>query len=457
MLVGTLLAGAGSRMPIGPTVVRFSHGIFDDIPLYLPHGPAQNVVLLLSDRGERDRDAEALALPLVAAGALVAVIDTDDLYEARKDEDCFSVEGDLDNFARNVQGFLRLPSPHTPIVAGEGEGASLAYAMSAEAPEGAFLGTLTLDFCPSLRPPVPLCESKYAREGKRGEPIALMPPPGLPGPWQAVQTPQACAGVDPAGFVRAVPQATLHEAVAAPPSSGRGPDVTQTWRAGYAALAALAPPVVAPPAAVADLPLIEVPLPPGAPAAHTLALLVSGDGGWADIDRELAARLSRQGMRVLGMDALRYFWGARTPDGLAADVDRALTFYLERWKLDDVVLIGFSQGADVLPFAVNRLSEATRERVRRTVLLSPGQLAAFEFRVSNWLSASDDGLPVPAEIERMPAGMAWCVYGVEDEGSACPTLPKGNPPRTQLPGGHHFDEAYDAVADVILKAVRAQP
>lgn len=456
MLVAAGLVGAGSSLHPGPAVVRFSHGMFEDVPLYLPAGPAQNVVLMLTDRGDRGRDAEALALPLVAAGALVAVIDTDEVYAARADEDCFSVEGDLDNFARNLQGFLRLPSQHTAILAGQGEGASLAYAMSAEAPAGAFQGTLTLDFCPWLRPPAPLCEAAHAREGKRGEPVALLPPADLSAPWQAVQTPQACSGPDPAAFVRAVPEARLLAVSDASAGASREAAVARAWQDGYAALSALAPPVQAPPAAVADLPLIEVPQPAGAPAAHTLALLISGDGGWADIDRELAARLSGQGMRVLGMDALRYFWGARTPEGLAADLDRALGFYLARWKLDDIVLIGFSQGADVLPFAVNRLPQAMQARVRRTVLLSPGQLAAFEFRVSNWLSATEDGLPVPAEIVRMPAGMAWCVYGEEDEGSACPGLPEGNPPRSRLPGGHHFDEDYAAVTRVILQAVRGQ-
>lgn len=454
LLAVTLLAGAGSRMAEGPTIVRFSHGMFEDVPLYLPEGPVQNVVLLLNDRAAGEQGEARLVEPLLAAGALVAVLDTEAAYAARPEDDCFFIEGDLDNFARNLQGFLRLPTPHTAILAGEGEGAGVAYAMGAQAPAGVFLGTLTLDFCPTVHPPRPFCkgEGDVLRAGPPGQATTLLPAAAMPAPWQAVQTLSACPGSDMAAFAGQVPGATL-TTVATP----AGASVPPAWGSGYASLAALAPPVSAPPAAVADLPLIEVPLPAGAPAPHTLALLISGDGGWADIDRVLAQRLGQQGMRVLGVDALRYFWGPRTPEGLASDLDRVLQFYLARWQLDDIVLIGFSQGADVLPFALNRLPQATRDKVRRTVLLSPGKLAAFEFRVSNWLSSTDDGLPTMPEIERLAAGQAVCVYGAEDEESACPPLAAKGTAAVRLPGGHHFDEDYATVAKVIVDAARQTP
>src|SRR5207237_1436566 len=97
-----------------------------------------------------------------------------------------------------------------------------------------------------------------------------------------------------------------------------------------------------------------------------------------------------QGIPVAGFDSLRYFWSARTPDGLAADLDRVIRYYAARWRRSEVVLIGYSQGADVLPFAINRLPAATRARVRSTALLGPGQKASFEFHVTNWIGPSGD-------------------------------------------------------------------
>ena len=92
---------------------------------------------------------------------------------------------------------------------------------------------------------------------------------------------------------------------------------------------------------------------------------MSGDGGWAGLDQDVAAALSAKGIPVVGLDSLRYYWTARTPDGLAADTDRIVRYYLAHFGKRRVLLIGYSQGADVLPFAVNRLPAATRARRRR--------------------------------------------------------------------------------------------
>ena len=96
---------------------------------------------------------------------------------------------------------------------------------------------------------------------------------------------------------------------------------------------------------------------------------MSGDGGWAGLDKDIAAALAADGIPVVGLDSLRYYWSARTPEGLAADTDRMIRYYLAHLGKQRVLLIGYSQGADVLPFAVNRLPEATRARVRLAAVL----------------------------------------------------------------------------------------
>ena len=72
-----------------------------------------------------------------------------------------------------------------------------------------------------------------------------------------------------------------------------------------------------------------------------------------------------------GLDSLRYFWTARTPDGLARDLDRVLRSFAAQWNKRRALLIGYSQGADVLPFAVPRLSAASSALVSHTVLIGP--------------------------------------------------------------------------------------
>ena len=73
----------------------------------------------------------------------------------------------------------------------------------------------------------------------------------------------------------------------------------------------------------------------------------------------LAAEISKQGMPVIGLDSLRNFWKEHTPESTAADVDRIPRYCLTAWSKRAVLLMGFSQGADVMPFIVNRLPSAT--------------------------------------------------------------------------------------------------
>ncbi|HBG50775.1 MAG TPA: hypothetical protein DDW89_03045, partial [Gammaproteobacteria bacterium] len=156
-----------------------------------------------------------------------------------------------------------------------------------------------------------------------------------------------------------------------------------------------------------QLPLIEVPA-MGA-NAPVWALLMSGDGGWAGLDRDLSRLLAAQGVAVVGFDSLRYFWQPRTPEGLAQDLRRILTRYQTRWPDRAVILIGYSQGANVLPFAYQRLPAELQARVARLVLLGPGERAAFAFQVSQWWRKDTGDYDVLPAARRLPGERTLCV------------------------------------------------
>ena len=88
-----------------------------------------------------------------------------------------------------------------------------------------------------------------------------------------------------------------------------------------------------------------------------MAIVYSGDGGWRDIDKDIADRLHELGMPVVGVDSLRYFWSEQRPKVAAADLAQIIAHYRIAWQRGRVILIGYSFGADVLPFLVNRLPE----------------------------------------------------------------------------------------------------
>jgi phosphatidylglycerol lysyltransferase len=183
---------------------------------------------------------------------------------------------------------------------------------------------------------------------------------------------------------------------------------------------------------------------------HTLAVFYSGDGGWARIDRTLAGALARRGVPVIGWNSLRYFWHRRDPDRAAADLAAVLRRYLVEWRKTDVVLLGFSLGASPLPLIVERLPASLRAKIRLLVLIGPDENAAFEFHAREWLGwRARHEIPVAPALAALTDIPKICIYGTGESRPACARFASGLVTPIGLPGGHHFNGDYDAIARVI--------
>ncbi len=452
-LVVVLLAASLSALP-AHAQERISHGSFDRVALYRSPGEARQFVLFLSGESGWDGTMDIAARALAKEGAMVAGIDMPRLRIAlaKGDDDCVLPDGDLENLSHYLQGYARQPTYRTPLLVGYRSGAALAYAMQAVADKDTFAGAISLSFCPRLDLGKPLCERAGKRffEDAKDNVSMLAPVSELPQPWVVLQATDgdSCAIADVRDFVGRARGAALSIL----PGPGRDPwgekGTLPALLAGYRALAAgrdVALPL--PPPKLVDLPLIEV---PARGDNDAFAILLSGDGGWAGLDKDVANALVAKGVPVVGFDSLRYFWKARRPGELAADVDRIVRYYGERWGKKRVILVGYSQGADVLPFAVNRLPAATRARVAQTVLMGLGENASFEFHLANWIG-KDDGLPILPEVKKLSDTDTLCLYGQDENDSLCPKIPPGHVRAKSLAGGHHFDGAYDKLAELILQ------
>ncbi len=206
--------------------------------------------------------------------------------------------------------------------------------------------------------------------------------------------------------------------------------------------------------AATKLPVVEVPAQAGT-SSDTLVVFVSGDGGWAKIDKEISAVLAATGMPVVGLNALQYFWTKKTPDIAAADLRSLIETYLTAWHKSRVLLVGYSRGADVLPAMVSRLPQELRDRVRLLALLGPSPRVEFEFHVSDWLRDAGKGAPVKPDIDRLRGMTMLCLYGQDDKDALCPAL--ANTPAidvVMLKGAHHFDGGYDTLGRIILEHLK---
>ncbi|MGE6332358.1 virulence factor family protein, partial [Stenotrophomonas sp. NPDC077659] len=324
---------------------------------------------------------------------------------------------------------------HLPLVGGDGEGAEMAYTLAAQADTQVFAGLLTTGFCPDHSHERMVCGDGVTHN--------RLQPTELNFPWLSAAGGNGCKAGQASAFVQQVAMAREFKRTTRGDAS---PGLVAAARVmGAQVGVSLAPP----PTALKGLPVVEV---PASGNGGRLAIFVSGDGGWAGLDKNVAASLSEQGVAVVGIDSLRYFWSERTPKGFAEDLQKIIDHYKQQWHRDKVMLIGFSQGADVLPASINQLPPATRDALDRIVLLSVGRKADFEFHVSNWLGGGGGGLPIAPEVARLPAAKTLCVYGKDDEDALCPDLPANDGvQKMKLPGDHHFNGDYDRLADVILK------
>jgi type IV secretory pathway VirJ component len=437
-----------------------SHGRFKHVEIFRPPGEVKHFALLMSGDGGWTHRLGKIAGVLASDGTLVAGVDTWELFVSLEKDGgtCVSPDGDLENLSHYVQAYYKVPTYLTPILIGHSAGATLAYTTLAQAPPGIFAGALTLSFCVDLDLRKPLCQTQGLRYKPLKKGARLLPPSQLHAPWIALHgvRDHVCAISEAREFIAQTKGARLVE-LPNLAHSYTGTDWLPQFKSAFESIAAAeeANRLPPPPATLADLPIVEVEATPGTATPGTsdsFALLISGDGGWAGIDKQLAALLADRGIPTVGVDSLRYFWTPRTPAELAQDIDRIVRYYAFHWKKKHALLVGYSQGADVLPFAINRLPSATRSLVRLVTLIGVSQSAAFEFHVTNWIGGDTGGLPVAPEMDKLSAADTLCVYGDDDQDSICPKVNPEHARIIKLPGGHHFGGNYLPLAQLVIGA-----
>ena len=198
-----------------------------------------------------------------------------------------------------------------------------------------------------------------------------------------------------------------------------------------------------------DLPLVEVPT--ARAGGRLLGLVISGDGNWADLIAGLSRTLADSGIPIVGLEARSYLEHGRTPERTAADMERVLRAYLARWERDEILIAGYSRGADLAPFIVNRLPEDLKHRVRLVALLSPSTTANFHFHwidlVRSVRRATD--VPLAPEIADMGDVRVLCVYGRAERDSLCPAAAPGRVHSVAREGGHRTSD-YRLLARLVL-------
>jgi type IV secretory pathway VirJ component len=204
---------------------------------------------------------------------------------------------------------------------------------------------------------------------------------------------------------------------------------------------------------MAGLPLME--LPATAATNRAFAVMLTGDGGWRRIDAKVTDPIRARGIPVVGFSTPAFFRHRRTAEESACALERVLRTYMLRWNRSEILLLGYSRGADILPFMASRLPPDLREHIRLIALLGLEPTIDFRYHPS-WIPfyhPREIQFPVAEELAKMRDYRVLCVYGEREPDSLCRSLDPHFMHKLAEPGGHHFDGRYEEIGNALVDAL----
>jgi len=456
LLVLAVSAHQSCAAPLSEEALSF--GPFETVHVYRGSARPTHVVIFISGDGGWNLGVNDMAQELARLDSLVVGIDISVYLKhlATESGACTYSAATFEELSQFLEKYYGYPDYVPPVLVGYSSGATLVYATLAQAPPNTFRGGISLGFCPDLPLLRPLCHGSgllYERNQKTKS-FTFLPVPHLQTPWITLQgdLDRVCNAADAARFVTQTGNARLVRL----PKVGHGFSVPRNWlpqlRESFTQLVTeVQKPALANPPALSGLPLVEVTVKnPG----KTFAIIVSGDGGWASIDKSLADALAADGIPSVGLDSLHYFWTKRTPEEAGKALQAIVQFYLANWKMEKIILIGYSRGADVLPFMVNRLPPESVSHIALITLVGAAHSVDFELHMSDWLPGEARRAPykILPEVEKLAGHKLLCIYGEDESAPLCPDLESASFKSIKVPGGHHFRGDYKGLAELILRA-----
>jgi type IV secretory pathway VirJ component len=182
-----------------------------------------------------------------------------------------------------------------------------------------------------------------------------------------------------------------------------------------------------------------------------MVVLYTGDGGWKPYDEKLADSLNKMDIPVMGVNSLDYFCKRRTPQESAHDIAMVITAFQEKWQKKKVILIGYSFGAEVVPFIYNQFPTQLKSCIHALVLLSPGSNSDFKVHLTDrlgWLIHKWN-YDVRKEIVSIKAIPVILFFGKEEKTMTLDSTLQSNLSVYYLSGGHNFRNAEAVVKKII--------
>jgi type IV secretory pathway VirJ component len=200
-----------------------------------------------------------------------------------------------------------------------------------------------------------------------------------------------------------------------------------------------------------DLPLVRVAAPAG--TKGPMLLVLSGDGDWAPFPRQLGELAAARGAPVLGLKMRSYLAQRRTPDEMAAALAPVVRRQLAEWSREQFAVVGYSRGADVAAFVINRWPEDLRAQLMGVAFVGLSERASFEFHYDDLVFDIErpTDRPTRPEVEKLIGMPMWCVRGADEKQSFCDRPVTGMQVATHT--GSHRAAGDEGTVQLVLHAL----
>ncbi len=204
------------------------------------------------------------------------------------------------------------------------------------------------------------------------------------------------------------------------------------------------------------LPLTEMRATPD--TGRIVAIFLTGDGGWSSLDKQVVGVLRAHGVSVIGLNTRPYLSRKKEPAEIADDLSRIARRYISSWNRPRLAIVGYSRGADLMPFGVALMPADLRSRMVVLAMLGLSTRTGFEFHFEDLfmeVQRKTDRPTLPV-VEQLKGMRMLCIYGAEETNSACrDAAPNLFTKVVQLPGGHHYDDNFVRVGNLVMDQIRA--
>ncbi len=188
---------------------------------------------------------------------------------------------------------------------------------------------------------------------------------------------------------------------------------------------------------------------------HQKPLLIyfSGDGGFNAFSNALCDDFSKNGYNVIALNSKSYFWKKKTSQQTAAFIEPYIQKYFKERRQQSVALIGYSFGADVMPFVYNSLPQAIQKITNKIILLAPSPTTDFEVHMLDMAGSSTTyNMDVAAEINKIQSASVYIINSNKSDFPVNKVKIK-NAYTTIINSSFHFDKNLQALLPSVYKSL----